>query len=419
MSRSRLLFVSALVLATALNFLWPSKPSPLTSSSFGKSASGHGAVYDLLSEAGRARGRSFESGRRLAGDGPIWWIDPLGVCDGRIAHGGEADVLDEEDVQWPVGRWLREGGVAVVFLQSADAGGPVLPPQDSLVVCDAIAGVPLPRRSRLARAQPEDAAYANAPPFLVEGPLAPTARLLAQSKAYFFEEALDWQVAARIRDGEQGDAYPFALRRSLGDGQLVVVADSGFTHNAWLDQADAAAFVVDLVDAFGPPRFDEREHGFIPETSAFRFIAASKAAPVFAGLLVLGLLYAWRGNALPARSVAEFDPATPTLDNYVASMSSLYDRSRDYAQVLERYRALTASRLERHFGLPHGIPRRALVERIEGDPRRTRDSQLSPEAAERRRVRLASLVDSRAVESASELEAAVQELDALVMEVTR
>ncbi len=419
MSRSKLLFVVVLVLLTLVNFLWPSPPSPLTSSSFGTSASGHGAVYELLAESGRTRGRSFESGRRLRGDGPIWWIDPLGVCDGRIASRGEADVLDAEDVQWPAGRWLREGGSALVFLQSADAGGPVLPPQDSLVVCDAIAGVPLPRRDRLTRAEVEGPPYPNAARFRVEGPLAPTARFLAQSKVYVFEEPLDWQVSARIRNGEQGEAHPFVLSRPLGEGWLVVVADSGFTHNAWLDQAGAAAFVVDLVDAHGPPRFDEREHGFVPETNAFRFIAASSAAPVFAGLIVLGGLYAWRGNALPARSVGEFDPATPTLDNYVASMSSLYDRSRDHSQVLERYRALTASRLERYFGLPHDVSRRALVERIEGDPRRPQDTKVGSEAASRRRARLASLMDSRPVTSAAELEAAVRELDALVMEVTR
>ncbi len=416
--------VSALVVLTLLNFFWPVPPSPLTSSSFGKAGSGHGALYDLLAEAGASRGRSFESGRRLADEGTIWWIDPVGVCDGRIAMGGEADVLDAEDVQWPVGSWVREGGTAAVFLQSADPGGPVLAPQGALVTCDAIAGVPVPLRDRLEAAAPDQSEPGTAhfrirgdAHFRIRGDLTQGARALSQAKAYAFQEALDWDVLASVERVGDADVLPFVLSRSLGAGRLVVVADSGFTHNAWLDRADAAPLAVDLVAALGPPRFDEREHGFVPETSALRYIGRSAARPVFLGLLALGLLYAWRGNALPSRSVAEVDTAAPTLDNYVTSMAALYARTRDHARVVERYRELTVSRLERHFGLPPGLGPQALLERIEGDPRRLGAERRTP--GETIRERMAILVEPPAVSSASDLESAARELDSIVMEVAR
>ncbi len=409
MKRRHVVFVGVLVVLTVANFLWPQAPSPLTSSSFGKSGSGHGAAYDLLTELELARGRSFESGRRFRDEGTVWWIDPVGVCDGRIARSGEADVLDDQDVRWPVSSWIEDGGVAVVFLQSATAGGPLLPPQDALVACDAIAGVRLPRRIRLGDPDPAEETGG----FTLEGALLAAPRVLAQPRIYAFEESLDWEVVARFR-GEDAPGSPFVLSRALGGGRLVVVADSGFAHNGWLDQGDAAPLLVDLAVRLGAPRFDEREHGFVPETSAFRYITGSPALPVYAGLLVLGLLFVWRGNALPSRSVEEFDPATPTLDDYVASMSALYARTRDHARVFERYRELAASQLRRHFGLPHDVSARSLVERIEADPRR------APAAGQQgRHEGLKVLVEPRAVANAAELATATQELDELVKEVTR
>jgi hypothetical protein len=197
---------------------------------------------------------------------------------------------------------------------------------------------------------------------------------------------------------------PFVLTRALGEGRLVVVADSGFSHNRWLDGDDAAPLAVDLVRAYGVPRFDEREHGLLPETSAFRYLASSAALPAFVGLALLGLLYAWHGAALPARSVREFDPEAPTLETYVSSMAALYAGTHDHARVLERYRELTAGRLRRHFGLPHEVSRIALAERIR------RDGRVAAS-------RLASLTDATRVESAAELAAAAHELDELVREI--
>jgi hypothetical protein len=399
MRRSVVVFVVVMAMLTVVSALWPRPPSPLAVSSFGKAGSGHGALYDLLSESGLARGRSFEAGRRLEDPGPIWWIDPVGVCDGRIARRGEVDVLDEQDVAWPVRDWIRAGGVAVVFLQSAEPGGPVGALQEELVACDAIAGVGLPERKRLERDEPGEAS-------VVEGPLTGGPRRIPIESPFAFAGALDWAVAARVGSGGSGEElHPFVLSRSLGEGLLVVVADSGFTHNRWLDGRDSAPLALDFARAFGTPRFDEREHGFLPETSAFRYIASSQALPAYLGLLFLGLLYAWRGNALPPRRVREFDPATPTLETWVASMAALYAGTRDHDRVFERYRELTASRLRRHFGLPQEVSRLALADRIERDRKPT--------------ARLAWLREDRAVTTEAELTAGVRELDALVAEVIR
>jgi hypothetical protein len=397
-----------MVFLTLANGLWPSAPSPLSTSSFGRSGSGHGALFELLGELGLNEGRSLESSRRLSGDATLWWIDPLGVCDGRIALQGEVDVLDAADVAWPGGAWVRAGGTAVVFLQAAEPGGRLSPAQERLARCDAIGGIELPRRSRQLRAAsgPDvDSGEPASAGLLVSGELTRAPRSLSAERAYAFDESLDWQVAAEIQWSD-GTLRPFVLSRVAGDGRLVVVADSGFTHNRWLDAADSAPLALDLVLAYGAPRFDEREHGMLPETSALRYLAGSQALPAILGLALLGVLFAWWGTALPARSVQEFDPAAPTLEAFVSSMAALYAGSRDHARVLERYRELSAERLRRHFGLPQGLSRLALADRIQ------RDGRLGAS-------RLLPLTDTGAVDTAAELATAARQLDELVSEVIR
>jgi hypothetical protein len=217
-----------------------------------------------------------------------------------------------------------------------------------------------------------------------------------------------WRVAAEI-SAPDGRSAPFALERQVGLGRLVVVADSGFTHNRWLDAADSSLLVLDFVSGYGVPRFDEREHGFLPETSAIRYIAKSRAMPVFLGLAALGLIFTWRGAALPARSVEEHDPAVPTLETFVSSMTALYAGTRDHAEVLARYRELVAGRIRRHFGLPPEVSREALAERV-------RRAGALPAS---RLEALARLTDPQRVETEAELKRAVQELDELEREITR
>jgi hypothetical protein len=419
--------VAGLAVLAVGGLLLPLSGAERSPSSFGSTPTGIRGLHDLLDELGLSAGRSLEPVARLPEGATVWWIAPDGVCDSRIAAAGGVDILDPEAVTWPARAWIEAGGTAVVFLDANEPGR---------IPCDAIAGIGLPERKpsrgrpgsqRVAGGTQSDPPPADAEgeaggeteTVVVSGPLTPSPRRLSVDGIMAFEETLDWSEAASVSAspprGESGDtelASPvahvgaFVLEREWGAGRLVVVADARFTRNQWLDSQDAAPLAVDLVRHYGIPWFDEREHGFLSETSAVRYLASSPAWPVFAGLLLLGVLFAWWGTALPARSVEEFDPETPTLATFVDSMAALYSRSRDHSRLLERYRQLTAARLRRHFGVSPEVPVAALVERIE------RDRQVALGA-------LKILTDRRRVDGAKELAAAARELDELVREVTR
>jgi len=421
--RLRSYLVAGLAVLVVAGLLLPQSGGERSPSSFGSTPTGTRALHDLLDELDLSAGRSLEPVARLPERGTVWWIAPDGVCDSRIAASGGVDILDPEAVSWPARAWIEAGGTAVVFLDANEPGR---------IPCDAIAGIGLPERkpSRgrsgsegVARGTPSDPPPADAgveaETVVVSGPLTPSPRRLAGDGIMVFEETLDWFEAASVSAlppggsrGETESASPvggagaFVLEREWGAGRLVAVADARFTRNQWLDSEDAAPLAVDLVRRYGIPLIDEREHGFISETSAVRYLVSSPAWPVFVGLLLLGVLFAWWGTALPARSVEEFDPETPTLATFVDSMAALYSRSRDHSRLLERYRELTAARLRRHFGISPEVPVAALAERIE------RDRQVALGA-------LQSLTDRRRVDGARELAAAARELDELVREVTR
>jgi len=176
--------------------------------------------------------------------------------------------------------------------------------------------------------------------------------------------------------------------------------------NRWLDRADAAPLAMDVVRAFGVPRFDERSHGLHRERHPARFLLGSAAVVPLAGALVLALLYVWAGRALPPRRTAEGSNGTPVLDEFVASLARLYAGTGDHARVLERYRQLAAARLRRHFGLPAETPLTALVERL-ARSRRVAAADLAP------------LTDATAPAGAAELRAAARALDAVVGEAMR
>ena len=153
---------------------------------------------------------------------------------------------------------------------------------------------------------------------------------------------------------EADERRPLALERKLGEGRLIVIADARIVSNDRLGHVDSAPFVFDWVRDEGRPWIDEHAHGVVPENGTFRYLAGSPAWAAGLGLLVLGLLVVWRGNAWPTRSVAEFDPDSPTLSTFVDSVARLYSGSHDYAQVFDRYRLLSLDRIRRAQGLPPG-----------------------------------------------------------------
>ena len=119
----------------------------------------------------------------------------------------------------------------------------------------------------------------------------------------------------------------------------------------------------------GIPAFDEQELGPRVRRSAAAYLLTSPALAVFLGLAVTGLLFAWQGALVPARQVSEVDSGAPRLDAFVDAIAALYARTGDHARVLERYRALTASRLRRHLGLAPDTPVTVLIQRLGRDPR--------------------------------------------------
>jgi hypothetical protein len=153
---------------------------------------------------------------------------------------------------------------------------------------------------------------------------------------------------------EADEAMPLALERKVGEGLLIVIADARILSNDRLGHVDSAPFVFDWIRDHGHPWIDEHAHGVVPETGTFRYLAQSPAWAAGLGLLVMGVLVVWRGHAWPTRTVSEFDPDSPTLSTFVDSVARLYSRTRDHAQVFDRYRLLCLDRIRRALGLAPG-----------------------------------------------------------------
>jgi hypothetical protein len=395
MTRTARTAVTALALLTIIGVTWrvhdiEELQRTLAPTTFGKAPAGYGALFDLLSELGLPVARSYDPPELLPSGGTLWWVEPTSVCHSATSMPpvSKRDLL--ENSEWPGAEWFNAGGTAVLFLPPAVQGNEP---------CGPVAALALPTRQVAHVAETSDGEPKTTAQ-VVEGTVAPKVRHLELPPLSSFTDAGGWAVAATV------DARPFVLEQRSGRGRIVVVADATFLRNAWLDRGDAAPLALDLVRAFGTPLFDEREHGLRAEQNTLRYLARSPALGVFAGLAVFGILFAWRGGALPPRSGLQTDTPAPSTDAFVESLATLYARTGDYAQVFERYRELTAARLRRHFGLHPDTPVRTLVDWL-------RDyRQVSPHAVH-------VLADGVPVSSEAGLRAAVQSLDLLVLEATR
>jgi len=268
--------------------------------------------------------------------------------------------------------------------------------------CELLEGVALPRRvaDAPAGAGPRGGwGQHPATAHEVTGDALPRARTIEGPGLLTFADANDWKV--RALDGER----PLVLERALGAGRIVAVADATVLRDQWLDRADAAPLVVDLVQAFGVPRFHEGDQGPRVRRSAVAYLATSPALLVFCGLALTGVLFAWQGNLVPPRALSGPETDTPGLDAFVDSLAALYAGTRDHARVLERYRELAAARLRRHFGMPPETPVGVLAERL------ARDRRLVPGT-------LRLLVEGAPVAGERGLRDAVRALDALVREAS-
>jgi hypothetical protein len=396
MSRAARSAIAAAILLVIVGMLLPNGSERRTATSFGTFPQGHRAVFDLLIELGFPVSRNLDPPDRIPAESTVWWIAPGGLCAG-----------EGETAPWEITDSLDEGGTAVVF-----------PPRD----CALLGALDIPGRSAkgdageaseeeeaaeeeesapdlLRRWLAGDLALAEIPtePQQLEGGPGPGLRRLDAPPLLRFQESGDFEVRARL------DGAPFILEKPVGTGTLVLVADATFLTNGFLDRADAAPLVVDLASHYGVSLVDEFSHGMGRERHPVFYLARSAALPVFAGLALLGLLALWRGSSLPRRRTDEVELPAPALDRFVASLASLYARSRDEGRVAERYRELTLARLRRHFGLPAETPAKIIVERLR------RDRRLSP-------ALLGPLIAPEAPRGEAALRAQVRGLDALVKE---
>lgn len=384
--------LAAVVVLATLRLMFPRENLDFTTSSHGKARGGFGAAFDLLAELGVPVARSYVPPDLLPPGATVWWVDSEDLCEDAEAEGQSGDSEAREVAlppePWPGRRWLEEGGTAVLFL-------PAWIGED----CASIAGVQVPAVADLE--DDEDAAPAKdgEPGSVVAGTITGAPRRLSVSLGRF-EAPGDGTVVAWLAE------RPFALEFGVGSGRLVVVADATFVRNAHLDEGDAAPLVADLARAYGAPVFDEYSHGLTGHGSAPGYLLRSAALPLFAGLALLGVLIAWRGNAWPARSVADARPGAPTLDRFVESLAELYARSRDYDSVLEHYRHLTVQRLRRHYALAPETSASVISERLRADRR------LVPED-------LRPLERPAGARSRAELNDVAEALDSLVWKATR
>jgi len=365
----------------------------LSATTYGKSPGGYGALHDLLAEL-ESRPRS-ERSRAAYGELPtsrtLWLLAPDLL---ENADGEQSSPLDagHDALASALQRWVERGGTAVVF------------------------GTALSDWSRygLVPAPPAATASEHVP---LPSTLGPQWRALeAPGLRHFDPNALgDFE-----RVLGQPNA-PFALQKRLGKGRLIAVADATPLQNQYLDRADHASLALDLARAFGPPLFDERCHGLLPNASLSAALGMERSWLIAIGLGLCALLALWHLRSVPAATLAResgLEPGLehgvdrgvqPGLQSFVDSLAVLYGRKapRDAAAVYRAYLhgvrfrlrhqlygarggsdQLLSQRLLRELGAEP-----ALLARLQGQsaPRNERELQVAIRDLERSAAVLAAL----------------------------
>jgi hypothetical protein len=339
--------------------------SRLESTSHGIGPFGYRALYDSLARLGVpvARGASADAPEGTT----VWWLG-AGICRER-----------DDPYPWAGLDLARRGGTAVAMLAA-----------DFRRTCHLGEGLRLDVR-------PRRAADAS-------GPLAPASRRLAprpkgDPRVQTLKRVAGWRRVLRT-----GHA-PLVVERRWGTGRLVVVADARLFSNQALERGDHAMLALDLVRAYGVPVFDEVA-ALRQARGVLAYLASSAAAPVFLGLAALGLLVAWHGTLVPARTLPPLADPTPRLGTFVDSIATLYARTRDYGRAFDRYRDLATGALRRHFSLAPDVPAEVVISRAR---------QLRPDLHDDFEI----LASGKTVGDAGTLRSATASLDRLVKEVCR
>ena len=364
--RPRVVFVvAAIALAVVVMVVPEPDTRGIESNTHGTMPWGYRAVHDLLVELGFPVVRHDESPRRLPTTATAWWVARRSTCP-------EYSTAERSRA---AGDWVTAGGTAVVFLPPTAAGPLCI--EGTFAVPDRTPG------GKATRAEIDG---------LGDGPK----RALDINGLMTFDTAGDWIVRATRT------TRPLVLEQVLGKGRVVAVADERLLYNSNLATADTAPLVVDLVRVYGPPVFVERTSPFAAmHTTPILYLARSSAAALLAGLLLTGILVAWRGGLVPARTIDRPEVPAPTLDVFVDSLARLYAGTQDHVRVLLRYRELVAGRLRRHLRMPPHTPLETVVARLETTRPAVRALLLAPPE----------------VPTPAELRAMVARLDAFAHEV--
>ena len=336
-----------LILASFLGSMFREDPREFSTTSYGTLPGGFGALHDWLRELDLPVRRSFVGPEALPSDATVWWIEPDSLCE-RLA---------DDDWQGPFVSWVRGGGTAVFFSRSwthCDVGLAVGPwtfptglPEPEAPPAEPAASGAGPIDSDPAEDAPTSVVGDARPPPKLRGPLVGVERTLPVPVTVFPRVPEGFDVVARV------DGAPFALEAGLGTGRVVLVADAALLQNQWLDAADGPLVAFAWVTAYGTPWLDEKEHGFADQPGTLATLASSPAMPVFAGLAVCGILFAWSGQRWRRREIEEFAADPPTLASYVDSLATLFSRVGDHDEVFERYREYGLAELRRALALEH------------------------------------------------------------------
>jgi len=191
----------------------------------------------------------------------------------------------------------------------------------------------------------------------------------------------------------EADQGPLVWRRSLGEGQLVLVSDGRLLCNWALAGEDNGYLFVTLAHLTAGGRgilVEEFSHGYASATSLTRLLLKPPAVFVVAQvLLVLIALIAWRAR--------RFGPATPVAPGdrrfkaeHVHALADLHRRGKHHGGAVRRLRAQLLSRWRERFAAGRAMTDEALfawLARRSGVDAKTMRRELTPPpAADARRL---------------------------------
>lgn len=226
-------------------------------------------------------------------------------------------------------------------------------------------------------------------PMPVEGPLPGIDELRGVRHAPFFSgEGLE--TGEVLVEAEQG---PLVWRRSLGQGQVVLVSDGRLLCNWGLAGADNGYLLVSLAALTaggGPILYEEFSHGYASVTTLTRLLIEPPAVFLtIQVLLVLFVLVAWR--------VRRFGPALPEprrdrryRAEHVHALADLHLRGRHHQGAAQRLRLQLMARWRERFGAGRAMTDEAvfawLARRTGTGADELRKTMVTPRAPDARRL---------------------------------